>query len=149
MPCRVGSRKKRRPRVTPRICRRAGGNVEVIGGSNAVQALEPTPRCEGAMPRKGGGAKPQITSPTGGLTDWKGAGDNGHITEEPRAWKAHTRGSEAEVDGAIRPSTVTIHCHDAKTREHKEHLPAGIRDKHRHTEERCEGKLSCAVLEQR
>jgi FAD/FMN-containing dehydrogenase len=29
------------------------------------------------------------------------------MTEEPRAWKTRTRGSEAEVDGAIRPSTVT------------------------------------------
>ena len=29
------------------------------------------------------------------------------MTEEPRAWKARTRGSEAEVDGVIRPSTVT------------------------------------------
>jgi hypothetical protein len=29
------------------------------------------------------------------------------MTEEPRAWKARTRGSEAEVDGAIYPSTVT------------------------------------------
>ena len=38
----------------------------------------------------------------------KGADDNGHMAEEPRAWKARTRGSEAEVDGVIRPSTVTI-----------------------------------------
>ena len=38
----------------------------------------------------------------------KGANDNGHMAEEPRAWKARTRGSEAEVDGVIRPSTVTI-----------------------------------------
>src|SRR5947209_4358962 len=37
----------------------------------------------------------------------KGADDNGHMAEEPRAWKARTRGSEAEVDGVIRPSTVT------------------------------------------
>jgi hypothetical protein len=29
------------------------------------------------------------------------------MTEEPRAWKVRTRGSEAEVDGAISPSTVT------------------------------------------
>jgi hypothetical protein len=41
------------------------------------------------------------------------------------------------------------HCHDAKTREHKEHLPVGRRDKHRHTEERRDRKRSCAVLEQR
>ena len=37
----------------------------------------------------------------------KGTDDNGHMAEEPRAWKARTRGSEAEVDGVIRPSTVT------------------------------------------
>src|SRR5262252_9237966 len=37
----------------------------------------------------------------------KGADDNRHMTEEPRAWKARTRGSEAEVDRGIRPSTVT------------------------------------------
>jgi len=42
------------------------------------------------------------------VSDRKGADDNGHMTEEPRAWKARTRGSEAEVDGAICPSTVTI-----------------------------------------
>src|SRR5882724_8279994 len=40
----------------------------------------------------------------------KGADDNGHMAEEPRAWKARTRGSEAEVDGVIRPSTVTGLC---------------------------------------
>ena len=40
----------------------------------------------------------------------KGADDNGHMAEEPRAWKARTRGSEAEVDGVIRPSTVTGRC---------------------------------------
>jgi 5-methylcytosine-specific restriction endonuclease McrA len=40
-------------------------------------------------------------------------------------------------------------CHDAKTREHSEHLPVGVRDKHRHTEERRDRKRSCAVLEQR
>jgi hypothetical protein len=41
------------------------------------------------------------------------------------------------------------HCHDVKTREQKEHLPVGMRNQHRHTEERCEGKLSRTVLEQR
>ena len=41
------------------------------------------------------------------------------------------------------------HCHDAKTRNQGEHLPGGIRDKYQDTEERCEGKLSCPVLEQR
>ncbi len=41
------------------------------------------------------------------------------------------------------------HCHDAKTREHKEYLPPGTRDKHRDTEERRERKPSCADLEQR
>jgi len=32
------------------------------------------------------------------------------MAEEPRAWKSRTRGSEAEVDGVIRPSTVTGRC---------------------------------------
>ena len=41
------------------------------------------------------------------------------------------------------------HCHDAKTREHGDYLPLGMRDKHRDTEERCERKLSRPVLEQR
>ena len=77
----------------------------MIEGSNAVEALDP--RC-GVRERcpVGGGAKPQITSPTGGASHQKGT-ENGHRTEEPRAWKARTRGSEAEGDGAIYPSTVT------------------------------------------
>jgi RNA-directed DNA polymerase len=41
------------------------------------------------------------------------------------------------------------HCHDAKTREQGDYLPPGMRDKHQHTEERCERKRSCAVLDQR
>src|SRR5215467_1199802 len=46
----------------------------------------------------------------------KGADDNGHMAEEPRAWKARTRGSEAEVDGVIRPSTVTTIPKEASRR---------------------------------
>jgi RNA-directed DNA polymerase len=45
--------------------------------------------------------------------------------------------------------TLHGHCHDAKTRNQREHLPVGRRDKYQDTEERCEGKLSCPVLEQR
>ena len=41
------------------------------------------------------------------------------------------------------------HCHDAKTREQREYLPPGKRDKHQDTEERRDAKVSCAVLEQR
>jgi RNA-directed DNA polymerase len=41
------------------------------------------------------------------------------------------------------------HCHDAKTREHEEYLPVGMRDKHQHTEERRDRKRSCSVLKQR
>jgi RNA-directed DNA polymerase len=41
------------------------------------------------------------------------------------------------------------HCHHAKTRECGEHLPLGMRDKHRNTEERRDAKVSCADLEQR
>jgi len=41
------------------------------------------------------------------------------------------------------------HCHDAKTREPRDYLPLGVRDKPRDTEERREAKVSCSVLEQR
>src|SRR5262249_26030107 len=51
--------------------------------------------------------RPQITSPTGGANHWKGADDHGRTTEEPRAWQARTRRADAEVDGALSPSTVT------------------------------------------
>src|SRR5215470_6050245 len=51
--------------------------------------------------------RPQITSPTGGANHWKGADDHGRTTEEPRAWQARTRRVDAEVDGALSPSTVT------------------------------------------
>jgi RNA-directed DNA polymerase len=41
------------------------------------------------------------------------------------------------------------HCHHAKTREHGDYLPPGLRDKHQDTEERREAKVSCSVLDQR
>jgi RNA-directed DNA polymerase len=41
------------------------------------------------------------------------------------------------------------HCHDAKTREHAEYLPVGLRDKHQDTEERSARKRARSVLEQR
>ena len=41
------------------------------------------------------------------------------------------------------------HCHDAKTREHGDYLPPGLRDKHQHIEERRETKVTRADLEQR
>jgi 5-methylcytosine-specific restriction endonuclease McrA len=41
------------------------------------------------------------------------------------------------------------HCHNAKTREHGDYLPPGLRDKHQDTEERREAKVSCSVLDQR
>jgi RNA-directed DNA polymerase len=41
------------------------------------------------------------------------------------------------------------HCHDAKTREQKEYLPVGMRDKQRGTEERSARKRARSVLEQR
>jgi RNA-directed DNA polymerase len=41
------------------------------------------------------------------------------------------------------------HCHDAKTREHKEYLPPGMRPKHQDTEERRAPKRARAVLNQR
>ncbi len=41
------------------------------------------------------------------------------------------------------------HCHDAKTREHGEYLPVGLRDKHQDAEERSARKRARSVLEQR
>lgn len=41
------------------------------------------------------------------------------------------------------------HCYDAKTRQQGDYRPLGMRDKHQNTEERCEAKASCPVLEQR
>jgi RNA-directed DNA polymerase len=41
------------------------------------------------------------------------------------------------------------HCHNAKTWEHGDYLPPGLRDKHQDTEERREAKVSCSVLDQR
>jgi len=41
------------------------------------------------------------------------------------------------------------HCHDAKTRECRDYLPRGMRDKHQDTEERSARKRARSVLEQR
>ena len=41
------------------------------------------------------------------------------------------------------------HCHDAKTREHAEYLPVGLRDKHQDPEERSARKRARSVLKQR
>ena len=41
------------------------------------------------------------------------------------------------------------HCHQAKTREHQDYRPRGMRHKHQDTEERGDAKVSCPVLEQR
>ena len=41
------------------------------------------------------------------------------------------------------------HCHNAKTREHRDYLPPGMRDKHQDTEERSAWKQACSDLEQR
>jgi RNA-directed DNA polymerase len=41
------------------------------------------------------------------------------------------------------------HCHDAKTREQGDYLPLSMRDKHQHTEERRDAKVSCSDLDQR
>ena len=40
------------------------------------------------------------------------------------------------------------HCHDVKTREHRDYLPLGMRDQHQDTEERREANVTRAVLEQ-
>ena len=87
MACREGFLKKPRPGVMPRICRRGDGDVQVIGRSRAEQALEPTLRREGAMPRKGK-ARP-IRSQVGPavLIARPIPDDKGCITEEPCAGK--------------------------------------------------------------
>jgi len=41
------------------------------------------------------------------------------------------------------------HCHDAKTREHGDYLPHGLRDQHQDTDERSTRKRARSVLEQR
>ena len=41
------------------------------------------------------------------------------------------------------------HCHDAKTRQQRDYLPSGMRDKHQNTEERSARKRARSVLEQR
>jgi len=41
------------------------------------------------------------------------------------------------------------HCHDTKTRQQRDYLPSGMRDKHQNTEERSARKRACSVLEQR
>jgi RNA-directed DNA polymerase len=41
------------------------------------------------------------------------------------------------------------HCHDAKTREHGDYLPVGLRHQHQDTEERSARKRARSVLEQR
>jgi RNA-directed DNA polymerase len=41
------------------------------------------------------------------------------------------------------------HCHNAKTREHRDYLPLGMHDKHQDTEERSAWKQACSDLEQR
>ena len=41
------------------------------------------------------------------------------------------------------------HCHDAKTRENRDYLPTGVRDKHQDTEERSARKRARSVLNQR
>ena len=41
------------------------------------------------------------------------------------------------------------HCHDAKTRENRDYLPTGVRDKHQDTEERSARKRARSDLEQR
>lgn len=41
------------------------------------------------------------------------------------------------------------HCHHAKTREQRDYLPSGMRDKHHDTEERSAWKQARSVLDQR
>lgn len=62
------------------------------------------------------------------------------------------RGLTSTVIDALRARNLQAlhgHGHDAQTREHREYLPRGKRDKHQDPEERRDAKGSCAVLEQR
>ena len=82
-----GFLKKPRPRVMPRICRREDGDVQVIGRSRAEQALEPAPRREGAMPRKGKARTIRSQVSTTVLSAEQMPDEKGRITEEPCAGK--------------------------------------------------------------
>jgi RNA-directed DNA polymerase len=59
------------------------------------------------------------------------------------------------IDGDRRNARATNlqalhgHCHDAKTREHRDSLPHGMRDQHQDTEERSARQRARSVLEQR
>jgi RNA-directed DNA polymerase len=59
----------------------------------------------------------------------------------------HSNGNHRDARSANLPA-LHGHCHNAKTREHRDYLPPGMRDKHQDTEERREAKVSCAALEQ-
>ena len=61
--------------------------MQVIGGNNAVQALEPALRREGAMSRKGEARNVRSQVSTAVLNRWTDAYDKGRITEEPCAIK--------------------------------------------------------------
>jgi RNA-directed DNA polymerase len=60
----------------------------------------------------------------------------------------HSNGTHRDARLAHLPA-LQGHCHEAQTREHRDSLPPGLRDKHQDTEERRERKPSGAVLEQR
>jgi RNA-directed DNA polymerase len=61
---------------------------------------------------------------------------------------AHVHGNHRD-SRSVNLQALHGHCHDAKTREQGDYLPPGLRDKHQHTEERREAKVTRAVLEQR
>ncbi len=88
MACREGFLKKLKPGAMPRICRREDGDVQVNGRGRTEQALEPTLRREGAMPRKGTvrTVSSQVST-TVFLTVGQMPDDKGCITEEPCARK--------------------------------------------------------------
>ena len=60
----------------------------------------------------------------------------------------HTNGDRRDARSA-NLQALHGHCHDAKTRGHRDYLPLGMRDQHQDTEERREAKVSRSVLEQR
>ena len=61
--------------------------MQVIGGNNAVQALEPTLWREGAMSRKGEARNVRSQVSTAVFNSRTDAYDKGRITEEPCAAK--------------------------------------------------------------
>jgi RNA-directed DNA polymerase len=83
------------------------------------------------------------------LTTPQGRGRDGGLgfPHDDRIEVDHIHGKHRKARSA---NLQALHgpCHQAKTREPRDDLPPGMRDKHQATEERREAKVSCAALEQ-